>query len=718
MTAPRTVIARADELREKIENHNYRYYSLDDPVISDAEYDALFRELEQLEEQYPELVTSYSPTQRVGAKPLIGFRKSEHGRPMLSLDNSMNEEEFMQFDGRVREALKRAASVAHEERLSEGLSDASSAPALFDDGTEGATEQSKAVSYYAEPKFDGVAISILYRDGVLEGAATRGDGFVGEDITSNVRTIKAVPLRLKEKVNLDARGEVYMCRDDFEALNRMTSVKEKGKLFANPRNAAAGSLRQLDPVVTAARPLRFFCYDALLSADASDAAALASVTSHGEWLKCLSQWGLPVCREGGVVPDADAACAFYRSLSEGRADLPYDIDGVVFKVDDRSLWSVLGERTRSPRWATALKFPAEEATTTIKDVVFQVGRTGVLTPVAHLEPVFVGGVTVSNVMLHNMAEIDRKDIRIGDTVIVRRAGDVIPQVVKVVSDSRPDDARSIRLPGQCPLPGCTGEIKKLSDMHAYCANKRTCPGQVRRRIEQFASRRAMNIDGLGEKLIDTLVSENMVANVADLYRLSDTRDALIALERMGEKSADNLLKAIEQSRAHELARCVYALSIPEVGEATARALADAYGSFEGIYRASEESLQEVPDIGEVVARHIREYFENEENQSVLAALKKELAGLRTTAPPVAAVDENLPLTGKTYVVTGKLKSMSRPDAQDKLRALGAKVSSQVSSATTAVFAGARPGSKKNKAETLGVPVLGEADLKVLIDGSD
>lgn len=662
------VAARVSELREQIDEHNRRYHALAAPTVSDAEYDRLFRELVELEKAHPELISPLSPTQRVGARPDGGLSKVRHDRPMLSLENAMNDEEFEQFDRRVAKALDIA---------------------------------DQAVAYYAEPKFDGVAVCIVYRGGELARAATRGDGEVGEDITLNVRTIKSVPLRLAEAVDLEVRGEVYIARADFEKLSADGVVNSTGKPFVNPRNAAAGSLRQLDPAITAARPLAFFCYDA----------TPATCERHDEWLGRLRDLGLPVCRSGAAVADAPAGLEYFRGTLDDRAAREYDMDGVVFKVNDRGVWERLGARARAPRWAVALKFPAEEAEARIEDIEFQVGRTGQLTPVARLTPVFVGGVTVSNVSLHNMDEIKRKDIRKGDTVLVRRAGDVIPQVVKVLEDKRPDDARRVSLPERCPA-GCGGAIEVRSDAGAYCANTRTCPAQLRRRLEHFAMRDAMNIDGLGEKLIDSLVQEGFVANVADLYGLASRRDELTQLPGLSDISVANLLAAIEASRARELHPCIYALGIPEVGKTTAALLARELGNFAALREADADSLVGIPDIGDIVARRIREYFDDEENRAVIERLRDELPALRRMDAPRPATTG--PLSGETYVLTGKLHEMTRPDASRQLEALGARVVKTVSSRTTAVIAGDKPGSKADKADSLGVKVLDEAALKALL----
>ncbi|AOV18481.1 DNA ligase (NAD(+)) LigA [Acidihalobacter aeolianus] len=678
-------------LRTQIEHHNYRYYVLDDPEISDAEYDVLLRELQALEAEHPELVIPDSPTQRVGAKPAGGFGEVRHRVPMLSLENCFDDDELAAFDRRVRERL----------------------------GVE------EAIGYVAEPKLDGLALSLRYEDGHLVQGATRGDGTTGEDITQNVRTIASIPLRLRGKAPkvLEVRGEVYMPRAGFERMN--AEAAERGdKLFANPRNAAAGSLRQLDPQITAARPLAFYAYGLGETGD------WPVPPRHSAVLEALRGFGLPVSREIRCVEGLDGCLEYYRDIGRRRAELPYEIDGVVYKVDNLAWQAELGFVARAPRFAIAHKFPAEEMPTRVLGVEFQVGRTGALTPVARLEPVFVGGVTVSNATLHNMDEVARKDVRVGDTVIVRRAGDVIPEVARVLTERRPADTQPVELPTACPV--CGSEVVRVEgEAVARCSGGLICPAQRKESVRHFASRRAMDIEGLGEKLIDQLVDAGLIDHVDGIYRL--TRDQLVGLDRMGEKSADNLLAAIERSRHTELARFLYALGIREVGEATARALARHFGSLEALVEAAEADLlterdedikpkdryprlQSVEDVGPVVARQVCHFIAEPRNRNVIAALRD----LGVVWPDIAdrAVAGDSRLVGKTYVLTGTLEGFSRDQAKAALEALGARVSSSVSGKTTAVIAGADPGSKLAKAEKLGVQVLDEAGLRTLLEGGE
>ena len=669
MTPPVSVVKRAATLRKTIDEHNDHYYIRDNPIVSDEEYDNLLRELSALEREYPELIVSRTPTQRVGVKPSARFKKVEHRHMMLSLDNAMNEQEFTQFDSRVKERL----------------------------------DQDDNIGYYAEPKFDGVAVSVIYVAGELAQAATRGDGRVGEDITANIRTVKTIPLRLTDKADVEVRGEIFIGRQEFEQLNAeilKTSVK---KTFVNPRNAAAGSLRQLDVEVTAQRPLSFFCYDATPQTDDM------RPSSHSQWLKQLQDWGLPICGEGRVVQNLADGHAYYRQMVTRRAQLSYDIDGIVYKVDDRRLWSLLGARSRAPRWAIAFKFPAEEVYATINDIEFQVGRTGLLTPVARLTPVFVGGVTVSNVSLHNLDDISRKDIRVGDTVVLRRAGDVIPQVVKVVMERRQGKKPQVALPTTCP--SCGGEIVERTDAGAYCVNEHACPMQASKRIEHFASRLAMNIHGLGNKLVAVLVDTGLVKNIADLYTLKDKQKELLTLPHLSDKSVANLLGEVEGSRSRELHHCIYALGVREVGEVTAYTLAQELGSFSAVRSASVDELIALPDVGEVVANQIYQYLHKEQHQTLLEDLTRELDGLRMQVK----VPKGLPLKGKKYVLTGKMVKFSRPEAKHRLERLGATVSSQVSSSTTAVIVGDKPGAKRRNAERLGVAIMDESALVRLLE---
>ena len=668
--ADKAVVERAEELRRQIEYHNYRYYVLDDPEIPDAEYDRLMRELEALEAAHPEIITPNSPTQRVGAKPRDGFREVRHDVPMLSLNNCFSEEELRAFDRRVREGL----------------------------GVE------SAVEYAAEPKLDGLAISLVYEDGELVLGATRGDGYTGEDVTANVRTIDSIPLRLLGDdipKRLDVRGEVVMPIAGFRALNE--AARKKGeKEFANPRNAAAGSLRQLDPAVTARRPLEMYCY-AIGRAEGVELAA-----THVGQLEQLRGWGLRVSREVRLVEGVDGCLDYYRRMGEKRDSLPFEIDGVVYKVNRIDWQERLGYVSRAPRWAIAHKFPAHEEMTQVLDVEFQVGRTGALTPVARLKPVFVGGVTVSNATLHNMDEVERKDVRIRDWVIVRRAGDVIPEIVSVVLSKRPPDARKVVLPKTCPVCG-SAVVRIEGEAVARCTGGLYCPAQRREAIKHFASRKAMDIEGLGDKLVEQLIDRGLVEHVDDLYRL--TVDDLVKLERMGPKSAQNLIDALEKSKQTTLARFIYALGIREVGEATARALAAHFRSLDRLREASIEELEAVPDIGPVVAKHIHTFFRQPHNLEVIDNLLK--AGIRWEEPE-APESEAQPLAGMTFVLTGALESMTREEAGEKLMALGARVSGSVSKKTTAVIVGDKPGSKLAKAEKLGVPVLDEQGLLALL----
>ncbi|MFW5825321.1 MAG: NAD-dependent DNA ligase LigA [Marinobacter sp.] len=666
MSQTSSAARRIQELRQTIDDHNYRYYVLDEPAVPDAEYDRLMRELQALEAEHPELVTQDSPTQRVGAAGDTTFAEVTHRLPMLSLDNAFSEDELRDFDRRVRERLK--------------------------------TDQ--PVEYVCEPKLDGLAVSLHYEQGVLTQAATRGDGYTGEDITANVRTIEAVPLRLrgsKVPAMVEVRGEVYMPLEGFEKLNsRLASQGEK--TFVNPRNAAAGSLRQKNPRVTARRPLQICAY----SVAVTDEGVLPD--THYACLRMVRDWGFRINPEMRLATGPEECLQAYRELLEKRGSLPYEIDGIVFKVNEIALQQQLGYVSRAPRWAIAQKFPAQEELTVVEDVEWQVGRTGAVTPVARLKPVFVGGVTVSNATLHNMDEIRRLDVRIGDTVFVRRAGDVIPQVVKVVAGKRPDNAREVKLPEHCPV--CGSDVVQIEDEAvARCSGGLYCPAQRKEAIRHYASRKAMDIEGLGEKWIDMLVERDMVRTVADLYQLR--KADLVRLERMGDKSADNLLKAIDGSREPELWRFLYALGIREVGEATAKALAMHFGTLERIAEASEEALQEVPDVGPVVAGHVRSFFEQPHNQETIDALRER--GVRWQSVDVAE-PAALPLKGETWVLTGTLSDLTRDEAKEKLESLGAKVSGSVSKKTTCVVAGEAAGSKLTKAEQLGIRVMDEAEF--------
>jgi DNA ligase (NAD+) len=668
---PRAAAARARKLREEIELHNYQYYALDEPLISDAEYDRLLRELCDLEVRYPALADADSPTQRVGAAPLAKFAEVRHRVAMLSLNNAFDEEEVGAFDRRVREGL----------------------------GVE-------ETEYAVEPKFDGLAVSLTYVKGRFATGATRGDGYTGEDVTANLRTIRAIPLALhgaRTPALLDVRGEVLMRRRDFEQLNR--AQQEKGdKVFANPRNAAAGSLRQLDPRITAARRLSFVAYG--LGA----AEGAPRFRTHSEILDYLADQRFPVARERGVARGLAGLMDCYRALGATRARLAYDIDGVVYKVNKLTAQERLGFVARAPRFALAHKFPAEEATSEIVTIDVQVGRTGALTPVARLKPVAVGGVTVTNATLHNEDEIERKDIRIGDIVVVRRAGDVIPEVVRVVKEKRGPHVRRFEMPKRCPV--CGSAVERLEDEAiARCAAGLYCPAQRKQALLHFVSRRALDITGLGEKLVDQLVDKGLVKTPADLYRLDAA--ALAGLERMAEKSAANVIAAIDASKHTSLARFVYALGIRNVGESTARDLARHFGSVEAIAGADPEALERVPDVGPVVAQSIAQFFGEGHNREVIKALGE--AGVTPVAEK-STTQKGGELAGKTFVLTGALPGMTREDAKARIEAQGGRVIGTVSKKTGYVVAGADPGTKLKKAEALGIPVLDEARLlKMLKD---
>jgi DNA ligase (NAD+) len=669
MTASTSAAARVQELRSQIEHHNYRYHVLDDPEVSDAQYDRLMNELKALEEQYPDLITRDSPTQRVGATPVSELDEVVHTTPMLSLDNAFTEEDLLAFDRRVHERL----------------------------------ETQQEIDFSAEPKLDGLAVSFRYERGKLRQAATRGDGFRGEDVTHNIRTIKAVPIELRGNAPelLEVRGEVFMTLAGFKAMNQR-ALERGEKTFVNPRNAAAGSIRQLDPRLAATRPLDVFFYAV------GESKGWQLPERHSEALAQLRAWGLKVSPLVKKVRGAQGCLAYYREVGEKRASLPYEIDGVVYKVDRYAQQRELGFVARAPRWAIAHKFPAHEENTTVRDVEFQVGRTGALTPVARLEPVFVGGVTVSNATLHNMDEVRRKDVRIGDTVVIRRAGDVIPEVVKVILERRSQDARIVELPQKCPV--CGSEVEREEgEAVARCTGGLFCPAQRKEALRHFAGRRAMDIDGLGSKIIDQLVELEQVKTPADLYSLS--AEDLAALERMGEKSAAKLVAAIGHSKNTTFARFLYGLGIRDVGEATALALANHFGSIEALEGASEESIQEVPDIGPVVAAHVHTFFQQTHNREVIAQLRER--GVHWPEQPQRVATEG-PFTGKTFVLTGTLASMTRDEAGDHIIAKGGKVSGSVSKKTSYVVAGAEAGSKLKKAQDLGVEVLGEEEFLRLL----
>ena len=672
MTVPASARKRARELHAQLHEHNYRYYVLDDPVISDAQYDELLRELQALERHYPELLSTDSPTQRIGAAPLKAFGEVRHEQRMLSLDNAFSDAELADFDRRVRELL-----------------------------------EADTVDYAAEPKLDGLAVSLLYRDGVLVRAATRGDGSTGEDVTQNVRTIASVPLKLSGNRipgTLEVRGEVYLSHQGFAALNAQQQAAGQ-KIFVNPRNAAAGSLRQLDPAITAQRPLEIYCYGVGLV----EGGKLAG--THTGILEQLRGWRLRVYQDVRRVTGLEGCTAYYRDYEQRREQLPFDIDGVVFKVDRLDQQDVLGFVARAPRWAIARKFPAQQRETVVLGIDVQVGRTGALTPVARLEPVFVGGVTVTNATLHNQDEIDRKDVRVGDTVIVRRAGDVIPEVVKVNAGLRKQGARRFHMPDRCPV--CGSHVERVEgEAVTRCSGGLYCAAQRKEGIKHFASRKAMDIEGLGDKLVEQLVDAQLVSDVGDLYALSV--EQLAGLERMAEKSATNLVDALEQSRDTTLERFIYALGIREVGEATAQIMAQQFGNFEALMAADTDTLQSIHDVGPVVAQRIVDFFAEQHNLDVIRKLtagkSQGGAGLHWPAVKKSA---HAPLAGKTFVITGTL-SMPRDDLKKRLQAAGARVAGSVSKKTDYVVVGDDPGSKYDKAVELGVEVLDEAGCLQLL----
>ncbi|WP_444999773.1 NAD-dependent DNA ligase LigA [Halomonas mongoliensis] len=665
MTQPnQQLLDEVARLRAELDDANYRYYVLDDPSLTDADYDRRLRRLQEIEAEHPQLVTPDSPTQRVGAPPDAGFPEIEHAVPMLSLDNAFSEEELAAFVQRVAERLEC---------------------------------DPETLDFCCEPKLDGAAVSLVYEGGVLVSGATRGDGRTGEGITSNLRTLRSVPLKLRgdrPPALLEVRGEVVIEHADFEALNARARAEE-GKVFANPRNAAAGSLRQLDPRVTATRPLRFSAYQVARIEPAPGDATHSALMAH------LGDFGLRTSRELAMVRGAEGVVDYCRSLGKRRDGLGYDIDGVVIKVDDLRLQRELGFVSRAPRWAIAFKFPAQEQATRLNDVEFQVGRTGAITPVARLEPVSVAGVTVSNATLHNADEIARLGVMIGDTVAIRRAGDVIPQVVRVVEGERPADAREIVFPERCPV--CDSQVERLEgEAVARCSGGLYCPAQRKEALKHFASRRALDIDGLGEKLIEQLVERDWVTTPADLFRLEAER--LAELPRMGQKSSENLVASLEKARATTLARFIYALGIREVGEATAANLARHFGTLEALMEAEVEALEAVKDVGPIVAAHVHTFFRQPHNRETIDDLIA--CGLRWEE---AAVGERpQPLAGQTWVLTGTLESMTRDQGKARLQALGAKVAGSVSKKTAGLVAGEAAGSKLEKAMQLGVPVLDEA----------
>lgn len=663
------------ELRTTLRHHEYLYHVMDTPEIPDAEYDRLMRELSELEAQHPELITPDSPTQRVGAAPLASFSQIRHEVPMLSLDNVFDEESFLAFNKRVQDRLK----------------------------------NSDDLTYCCELKLDGLAVSILYENGLLVQAATRGDGTTGEDITSNVRTIRAIPLKLRGDnipQRLEVRGEVFLPQAGFEKINE-EARRTGGKVFANPRNAAAGSLRQLDPRITAKRPLTFFCY----GVGVLEGGELPA--SHSARLQQFKFWGLPVSERVKLCHTPEEVLTYYRKVEEDRPNLGFDIDGVVIKVDSLALQEQLGFVARAPRWAVAFKFPAQEQMTFVRDVEFQVGRTGAITPVARLEPVHVAGVLVSNATLHNADEIERLGLRIGDKVVIRRAGDVIPQVVNVVLSERPEETREIVFPTHCPV--CHSDVERVEgEVVTRCTGGLICGAQRKESLKHFVSRRALDVDGMGDKIIDQLVEKEYVHTPADLFQL--TPGKLTGLDRMGPKSAQNIVDALDKSKETTFARFLYALGIREVGEATAAGLAAHFGTIEALEQASIDDLQKVPDVGIVVATHVRNFFAEESNREVIAQLRKE--GVRWPAPVVVNAEEiDSPFAGKTIVLTGSLSQLSRDDAKAQLVALGAKVAGSVSKKTDLVIAGEAAGSKLAKAQELGIAVIDEDEMLRLLGES-
>ncbi|NIG62302.1 MAG: NAD-dependent DNA ligase LigA [Serratia symbiotica] len=673
----KSIIKQINQLRASLRHHEYQYHVLDAPEVPDAEYDRLICELRAMESAHPELITADSPTQRVGAAPLAAFNQVRHKLLMLSLNNVFDEESFLAFYKRVQERLKISGPL----------------------------------TFCCELKLDGLAVSLLYEDGELVRAATRGDGTTGENITSNVRTIRAIPLRLTGANiprRLEVRGEVFMPQAGFEQMN--TEARRKnGKIFANPRNAAAGSIRQLDPRITTNRPLNFFCYGVGLLEGGE------LTRSHFERLMQFKTWDLPVNDGARCCTGSDEVLAFYNQVKQDRAQLGFDIDGVVVKIDDIDLQEKLGFVARAPRWATAFKFPAQEQITLVRDIKFQVGRTGAITPVARLDPVLVAGVTVSNATLHNADEIERLGLRIGDTVIVRRAGNVIPKVVGVLKDRRLQDTHAVVFPQHCPV--CGSNVERLEgEAVARCTGGLICAAQRKEALKHFVSRRAMDVDSMGDKIIEQLVEKEYIKNPADLFRLSAKR--LSGLDRIGPKSAQNLVNALEKSRQTTFARFLYALGIREVGEATAANLAAHFGSLEKLSAADIAALKEVPDVGEVVAQHTRHFLDEELNQKVIAELVSVEIGINWPVPVVVATEKiDSPFAGKTVVLTGSFSQLSRDDAKDRLKVLGAKISGSMSKKTDLVIAGEAAGSKLVKAQKLGIEVIDEAELLRLIKSS-
>ena len=667
---PKKILEEYKNLVAELNQHNHHYYVLDNPSVPDSEYDRQMRKLQDMEVSHPDIATEDSPTQRVGGMALQSFSQIKHGLPMLSLDNAFSDAELQDFERKVKDRLN----------------------------------QTTDIEYVCEPKLDGAAVSILYRDGVLVYGATRGDGNIGEDITANVRTIKSVPLKLQgDNIPhlLEVRGEIYLPKVGFDALNEAARAVG-GKSFVNPRNAAAGSLRQLDSKVTASRPLEMCAYSV------GQYQAERTPTTHQDMLQALCGWGFKLNDYVETVTGVDACADYYQRLAKRRNKLPYDIDGIVYKVNELALQERLGFVAKAPRWAIARKFPAQEEMTQLLGVEFQVGRTGAITPVARLDPVFVGGVTVSNATLHNRDEIERLGVRIGDVVIIRRAGDVIPQIAKVVLEKRPLDAEVIVFPERCPV--CQSSVQRnTGEAVARCSGGLFCGAQIKEAIKHFASRKAMDIDGLGDKLVELMVDKAIIFSVADLYELDESR--LVGLERMAEKSVANLVAAIDVSKETTLAKFLYALGIREVGEATAQTLANNFGAIEMIAQSSVEELLEIDDIGPVVARHIANFFRNPDNLSIIEALRN--AGVKWPDIDLSSQGAQ-PLKGQTWVLTGGMQIMSRAEAKDALQALGAKVASSVSAKTSQVVAGPGAGSKLTKAENLGIAVMDEAELMAFL----
>jgi DNA ligase (NAD+) len=670
MNIPKKIQEQVAELHQTINEHNYYYYVLDDPRLPDSEYDRLMRELQTFETQYPNLKTSDSPTQRVGAAPLSAFAEVVHTLPMLSLNNAFEASEVHDFDKRMRERL-----------------------------------EIEKIEYVAEPKLDGLAVSLRYENGLLVKAATRGDGHRGEEVTQNVKTIQAIPLRLRGEDYpsvLEVRGEVFMPKNGFEKLNRQQMAKDQ-KTFANPRNAAAGSLRQLDSRITAKRPLTFLTYALGVLEDGK------SPVRHDQILQRLQMWGLPISDLMRVVHGAEGCLEYYQNILAQRDALAFDIDGVVYKINRLDQQEILGFVSHAPRWAIAHKFPAQEAITQLLEIDVQVGRTGALTPVARLAPVNVGGVTIINATLHNQDEVDRKDVRVGDTVIVRRAGDVIPEIVRVLPEKRPENTQAFILPKHCPV--CGSDVARVEgEAVVRCTGGLFCPAQRKQALQHFASRRAMEIEGLGEKRVEQLIASQLVENIADIYTL--THEQWASLEGMGQKSAEKMMKAIEKSKSTTLSRFLYALGIREVGESTAQLLAQEFGNLEKLMSATKHELQKIPDIGPVAAKHIVTFFQQSHHREIIQRLQKVGVHWPENESPCNTAEV---LSGKTFVLTGTLEGMTRHEAKARLEALGAKVSNSISKKTDYLVAGEKAGSKLQKAQTLGVQVLDEVALLALLE---